>query len=441
MYDLVFLHAPSVYDFRERATLWGPISDLVPSTPVFDMYPIGFATLMAHLQQAGFRVRIANLAARMVRAARFRPEKLIAAVETRAFGIDLHWLPHAHGALEVAKLAKTLHPDVPVIFGGYSATYFHEELVRYPFVDYVLRGDSTEHPLEQLMEHILDRTDPVEVPNLTWKDRSGGVHVNPLTYMPENLDHLVLDYHPLVKSVVRDRNLLDYVPFSHWLAYPIMAALMVKGFTRSELASNLTKGEQFLTFTVAANLEKAGEHTIWVASYTIFMGETGSDKIVVVGTVTTSPPTNQTSPGLPVRAYKVEAYKIVLSGVVKGYVDGEVEEVDGVLYCWRAEPSLPYEGNSSSNQSTAFLRGGIFGGVMKVGGEAYWIDEGSVFGRDGLNVVKLEGDAKALFLMSRAEGMYSVEGVLKADGFLGSFKGTAKLIPFGYHLLLDEAGS
>jgi len=233
MYDLVFLHAPSVYDFRERATLWGPISDLVPSTPVFDMYPIGFATLMAHLQQAGFRVRIANLAARMVHAARFRPEKLIAAVETRAFGIDLHWLPHAHGALEVAKLAKTLHPDVPVIFGGYSATYFHEELVRYPFVDYVLRGDSTEHPLEQLMEHILDRTDPVEVPNLTWKDRSGGVHVNPLTYMPENLDHLVLDYHPLVKSVVRDRNLLDYVPFSHWLEYPIMAALTVKGCTRN----------------------------------------------------------------------------------------------------------------------------------------------------------------------------------------------------------------
>ena len=233
MYDLVFLHAPSVYDFRERATLWGPISDLVPSTPVFDMYPIGFATMMAHLQAAGFRVRIANLAARMVRSARFRPEKLIADVQTRAFGIDLHWLPHAHGALEVARLAKLHHPDVPVIFGGYSSTYFHEELVRYPFVDYVLRGDSTEHPLEQLMAHILDGTDPVDVPNLTWKDRTGEVHVNPLTYLPENLDHLTLDYHPLVKSVVRDRNLLDYAPFSHWLEYPIMASLTVKGCTQN----------------------------------------------------------------------------------------------------------------------------------------------------------------------------------------------------------------
>ncbi len=233
MYDLVFLHTPSVYDFRERATLWGPISDLVPSTPVFDMYPIGFATLMAHLQRVGYRVRIANLAARMVRSARFEPEKLLRSVETRAFGIDLHWLPHAHGALEVARLTKAYHPAVPIIFGGYSATYFHEELIRYPFVDYVLRGDATELPLEHLMQHILAGTPPVGVPNLTWKDHQGGVHVNALTYVPENLDDLILDYHPLVKAVVRDRDLLNYAPFSHWLEYPIMASLTVKGCTQN----------------------------------------------------------------------------------------------------------------------------------------------------------------------------------------------------------------
>jgi len=233
LYDLVFLHAPSVYDFRKRATLWGPISDLVPSTPVFDMYPIGFATLMAYLQQQGFQVRIANLAARMVRSARFEPEKLIASITTRAFGIDLHWLPHAHGALEVARLAKAYHPDTPIIFGGYSATYFHTELIRYPFVDYVLRGDSTEEPLERLMQHILAGTAPTDVPNLTWKDRQGEVHVNALTYVPDCLDHLTLNYHPLVKAVLRDRDLLNYAPFSHWLEYPIMASLSVKGCTQN----------------------------------------------------------------------------------------------------------------------------------------------------------------------------------------------------------------
>ena len=31
--DLVLIHAPSVYDFREKDILFGPISDVVPSKP------------------------------------------------------------------------------------------------------------------------------------------------------------------------------------------------------------------------------------------------------------------------------------------------------------------------------------------------------------------------------------------------------------------------
>ena len=39
-----------------------------------------------------------------------------------AFGIDLHWLPHAHGSIEVARIVKKHHPETPVIFGGLSST-------------------------------------------------------------------------------------------------------------------------------------------------------------------------------------------------------------------------------------------------------------------------------------------------------------------------------
>lgn len=35
MYDLVLLHAPTVYDFRNEMIFTGPISDVVPSSPVF----------------------------------------------------------------------------------------------------------------------------------------------------------------------------------------------------------------------------------------------------------------------------------------------------------------------------------------------------------------------------------------------------------------------
>ena len=235
--DLIFLHAPTVYDFRQRATLWGPTSDLVPSEPVFDMYPVGFSTMAAYLERAGFRTRIANLAARMVRSERFDAERFIARTKARVFGIDLHWLPHAHGSLEVASLVKRHHPDAPVLFGGFSSSYFHDELVRYPQVDYVLRGDSTEEPLRQLMECLFDAPSPAsadparlaQIPNLTWQDSSGEVRVNPQTYIPPDLDHLEMDYRQMVRSVVRDVDFLNYVPFSHWIDYPTMAVLTVRG--------------------------------------------------------------------------------------------------------------------------------------------------------------------------------------------------------------------
>ncbi len=44
--DLLLLHAPSVYDFRKRAILYGPVSDLIPSSTVFEMYPLGFLTIV-----------------------------------------------------------------------------------------------------------------------------------------------------------------------------------------------------------------------------------------------------------------------------------------------------------------------------------------------------------------------------------------------------------
>jgi B12-binding domain/radical SAM domain protein len=230
--DLVLLHAPSVYDFREKSILYGPVSDLVPSTPVFEMYPIGLTTIAEYLERHGLRVRIVNLAVRMLNSARFDPEKLIQELRPVAFGIDLHWLPHAHGAIEVARLCKKYHPDTPVMLGGFSATYFHEEAVRRPEVDFVVRGDSTEVPVLQLLQHLSGHPDALplaDIPNLTWQEADGAVRVNELTYSPENLDHVLIDYSYVVKAVARYRDLASFVPFRGWLGYPITAALSVRG--------------------------------------------------------------------------------------------------------------------------------------------------------------------------------------------------------------------
>lgn len=233
--DFVLLHAPSVYDFRKESILYGPVSDLVPSTPVFEMYPIGFTTLAEHLERRGFRVRIINLAVRMLKSRRYDAEKVIRRQKPVAFGIDLHWMPHAHGAIEVAKLVKKHHPDTPVIFGGFSSSFFHEELVARPEVDFVLRGDSTEEPLCLLMQHLTSPNGEgpalADIPNLTWQDEAGNIYANPITYSPPDLDHVLLDYSYVVKAVARYRDMLSFVPFEDWLRYPVTAALTCRGCT------------------------------------------------------------------------------------------------------------------------------------------------------------------------------------------------------------------
>jgi len=239
--DLTFLHAPSVYDFRRESILYGPVSDMVPSTPVFEMYPIGFTTMAEYLERHGLRTRIINLAVRMLHDAKFDVENAIRKMDSAAFGIDLHWMPHAHGSIEIARIVKRLHPNKPVIFGGFSSTYYHKELILYPCVDFVMRGDSTEKPMLQWMRYLTTGGNPhpsphsvealelEKVPNLVWKDSEGGVHVNPITYSPDNLDGIMLDYSGVLKSVVRYRDLASTLPFKAWRRYPITAALTVRG--------------------------------------------------------------------------------------------------------------------------------------------------------------------------------------------------------------------
>ena len=234
MPDLILLHAPSVYDFRKKTILYGPVSDLIPSTTAFEMYPIGFASMVDYLTRAGYSVRILNLAVRMLNDNNFDVEAAIKKLRAPLFGIDLHWLLHCHGAIEIARLVKQYHPQSKVLFGGLSSSYFYKDLMTYEEIDYVLRGDSTEEPLRQLVAAVKIGEEPEKVPNLVWRDREGTVRENPFTNVPEVLDTVFKDYYAnMVRSVIKYRDLASYLPFKNWRSYPITAVLTCRGCTRS----------------------------------------------------------------------------------------------------------------------------------------------------------------------------------------------------------------
>jgi len=227
--DIILLHAPHVYDFRRIPQLYGPVSDLVLATPVFEMYPVGLSSIAEYLERYGYRVRIVNIAWRMLRDARFDAEKFIARLDAPVFGIDLHWMVHAHGSIEIARLVKKHHPASRVILGGFSASRFYREVIDYPAVDYVMRGDSTEEPMRQFMDSFPAKTFQ-NVPNLTWKDEAGTVHHNPLSYVPDDISHVMGNHYGfMVRQVLRYRDLASVVPFKGWLKYPVTAVFTGRG--------------------------------------------------------------------------------------------------------------------------------------------------------------------------------------------------------------------
>jgi len=232
--DLILLHPPSVYDFRQKTILYGPVSDLIPPSPVFEMYPIGFTSIAEYLERAGYRVHIINLAVRMLNDNNFNAEAAIKRLSSPVFGIDLHWLVHAHGAIEIAKIVKRYHPEAKVVMGGFSASYFYRELLEYPEIDYVLRGDSTEEPLRQLMDCIINRREPEAVPNLVWRNSQGKTRENLFSNVPHDLSNVMVNhYGNIIRSVLRHRDLASYAPFRDWLRYPITAVLTCRGCTEN----------------------------------------------------------------------------------------------------------------------------------------------------------------------------------------------------------------
>jgi B12-binding domain/radical SAM domain protein len=230
--DLALLHAPSVWDFREEVILEGPLADVIPSTTQFEMYPIGLTSIAAYLEANNYNTRIVNLAYRMLRNRKFDVAKHISKIDAPVFGIDLHWLPHANGALGIAELVKQVHPNAKVLIGGLSASYFHKELIELPYVDFVLRGDSTEEPCRQLLAALRDGTPLEKVENLTWKHPEGKVVVNRLTFVPRDLDWLdVPAYDFMTHTVFKYRSLADFLPYLEWMRYPSTMLLNSRGCT------------------------------------------------------------------------------------------------------------------------------------------------------------------------------------------------------------------
>ncbi len=227
--DVAFMHAPSIYDFRKRHLREGPIGDVIPSTPLFEMYPVGFISMLNHLIENGYSGRISNLAVLMLSDDRFDVEKYVKNIEADIFGIDLHWLPHVHGAFEIAKMIRRLHPESKILMGGFSSTYFAEDILKEnSAVDFILAGDFVEKQLVSLVDSVQKGRDLGNVPNLVFRDGSG-IKRNPPLKDEDPCESVFINYRVLVRNSIIHHDIRGHLPYYSWITNPVAMTLIQRG--------------------------------------------------------------------------------------------------------------------------------------------------------------------------------------------------------------------
>ena len=89
---MILIHAPSVYDFRDRDDIlfaYLSNSDSVHVSPIFEMPPVGIYAIKQHLRNIGFNVEFFNVASQMLRYPDFDVELFFKKARADYFGVDL----------------------------------------------------------------------------------------------------------------------------------------------------------------------------------------------------------------------------------------------------------------------------------------------------------------------------------------------------------------
>ncbi len=145
------------------------------SKPSIMFIPLGAVALANYLKENGHDVSVVNAYVEKMIDSKFDAVKIAEGYDFVC--MPLHWHFQTYDVIETAKKIKKEFPNVKVVLGGFTASFFAEELMKeFKFVDYVIRGDA-EVPLLNLV----NGDDCEEIPNLAWRN-TGKVMMNPMTY-------------------------------------------------------------------------------------------------------------------------------------------------------------------------------------------------------------------------------------------------------------------
>lgn len=156
----LFLHVPKFNNSYK------PIGDFI----WINYMPQGLFAIADYVQRHGFATEIIHVGVEWVENRLFKVDEVIQDPEIKAIGMPIHWHYQAYDVIECARKIKELRPDIFIFLGGFTASFFHDQIIdQYPMIDGVIRGDG-EIPTLELLTALKNNTSLADVQNLTHRD-------------------------------------------------------------------------------------------------------------------------------------------------------------------------------------------------------------------------------------------------------------------------------
>lgn len=175
---------------------------------VIQPYPIWAAYALAVLREEGFTplfldcmVEGLNIEQTLQRIAELKPDLVVIETSTPSIETDLNTAKEVKQTLGLKTALIDCH-----------ATYFHKELIKEPYIDFVIRGEF-EVTLAHLAKTIRDGGSLRDVLGVTWKKPTGEIAVNSDRPLIENLDSLPYPARNLVDQTKYRQELCHYKPY------------------------------------------------------------------------------------------------------------------------------------------------------------------------------------------------------------------------------------
>lgn len=162
--DCLFIHVPKFSNYYK------PLDDFMNVTYM----PMGVFALADIVASHGFTSRIVHLGVEWIEDKNFSIIEYIRNLEVKIVAMPLFWHYQSYDVIEVVKKIKKSFPEIYIVLGGFTASYFAVEILNnFQEVDGIIKGRGEESILPLVREISASSEGNLhEVPNLCWRDKN-----------------------------------------------------------------------------------------------------------------------------------------------------------------------------------------------------------------------------------------------------------------------------